>query len=252
MAQALERPSIKITKRSKRLRHFLFAAFLLLPQSFTQAVAADDFQIAISHARAMRNEEKTEEALRLYNNLAARYPKSVSVYVERADVLKELGFMDKAIADVNSALALNASNMQALRVRGHLYDMTGKLDLAIRDYNVLIAHDKTDAGRWRARGIAYKRLKRYAEAARDLGEAARAEPQGKYYAEILYDQADMLLLSGDYNQSVKVFTQLAKVAPEVSTAYWGRARAYDKLRKSELAARDRALAKKFDMTLEHF
>ncbi len=238
--------------RRKLLRYSLIAGFLLLPQNLTQVVAADDFQVGISHARALRNEEKTEEALRLYNDLAARYPKSVSVYVERADILKELGFMDKAIADINAALALNAKNMQALRMRAHLFDVSGKLDLAIRDYNVLIACEKNAAGHWRARGVAYKRLKRYAEAARDLGEAARVEPQGKHYAENLYDQGDMLLLSGDYNQSVKVFTQLAKLAPEVSTAYWGRAKAYDKLGKGDLAARDRALAKKFDMNLEHF
>ncbi len=230
------------------------AALLIVsaPLFCYRALAADGFQTGMLHARAVRDQQKNEEALRLFNDLALRYPRVSSVYIERSDLLKELGFMDRAIADTNTALAMNPKNMQVLRMRAHLYDMSGKLDLAIRDYNVLIVANKYDAGHWRARGIAYKRLKRYAEAARDLGEAARVEPHGKYCAEILYDQGDMLLLSGDYNQSVKVFTQLAKVAPDVSTAYWGRAKAYDKLGKTALAARDREQAKKFDMSLEHF
>lgn len=215
--------------------------------SCTEAIAK-----ALIHARSVRIEQKNEEALRLYDEIVARYPKRIEGYLERSDLLKEMGFMDRALADANSILAFAPGNIAALRVRAHLYDMTGKLPQAIRDYTTLIAANKSDSGNWRARGIAYKRLKRYQEAASDLGAAALAEPQNKYYAEILYDQADMLLLSGDYAKSVQVFSQLAKIAPDVSTAFWGRAKAYDKLGKADLAARDREQAKKLDYSMERF
>jgi len=62
----------------------------------------------------------------------------------------------------------------------------------------------------------------------------------------------MLLLAGDYLKSVQVFSLLAQESPDLSTAFWGRAKAYDKLGKASLAARDREHARKLDYSMERF
>ncbi len=204
----------------------------------------------LAEAHKLRDLDKSKEALAVYDLAVAKFPNDATVLIARSDLFKEMGALDRALQDINKALALAPTNLAALRLRGHYFDMSGKLSLAIADYTRLAAAKPAEAGPLRDRAIAYKRLGRYKEAARDFLKAAQVEPGARDFGKTLYGAGDMALLSGDPAAALKIFDQLARAEPDLSSAFWGRARAYDKLGKANEARADRLRARKLDENLD--
>lgn len=204
---------------------------------------------ALKEARRLRELQRNDEALAIFDRIIASYPGNCDLLIERSELLKDMGLMDRSLKDVNRVLVIAPGNLAALAIRAHVNDMTGKLELAITDYDRLVAANKVQAGPLRDRAIAYRRLHRYKEAARDYLKAAEIEPSARDFGKTLYAGGEMLLKSGDAQGALKAFNRLAAAEPHLSTAFWGRAGAYDKLGKIELAKADRAHARKLDEEL---
>ena len=130
-------------------------------------------------------------------------------YESRARLKFELNDLDGAVADMDKAIQINPKGDHLYRVRSKFYILQKKDDKALADLNKSIAcQDKDQESTYRCRGDLYLRLKKYDLAVKDYTAAINCSAKKK-------DDRSMEL---DYS---------------------GRAKAYEKLGKMDLAAADR-------------
>ena len=104
-----------------------------------------------SREKASASLEPLTRAIEQQTNDAAR----AELYFHRARVLETLGVPDKALADVDKAIELQANAPAAYQFRGTLHFRAGKMRAAIADFNTAIGlRPDQEAHHWQ-RGIAY-------------------------------------------------------------------------------------------------
>lgn len=201
----------------------------------------------LAHSHKLRLALKEQEALKVADATVMAYPKSVEALIARADILKELGFMKEATADLGLAHKLAPANMEVLRKHSRMLDLTGQLVEAIQEYDVILKATPNDSSTWCYRAGANKRLKRYAAAAVDFRNAVKVDLKNRSAGDWMFEVGDCFFLAGNMTEALKAFDILAKAYPEASSAYWGRAKTLEKLGRPKEAAVDREKAKKIDL-----
>lgn len=188
----------------------------------------------------------SEGAVQHYNKALELDPKNTRIYVERGIAYKDLGKYDLALKDYNKSLTMAPGNIPALESRARLYDMTGRLKEAIADYDCVLKSPQGNWQTWRHRAICNRRLKNYLESAKDFGTALKLAGVCQDQQQMMYYQAEMLFLGNDLPGALSRFDAIIKRFPDLSGAYWSRAKIYDKLGKADLAEKDRQKARKLD------
>lgn len=196
-----------------------------------------------------RKEMKNSLALDYFNRAARLYAASADVYNARADLYKELGDFDKAIADQEQACRLAPGCVPYLEKRAALYCLCGRLEEGIKACDALIAHEKPASDSvYRMRAVSLKKLKRYQDAGKAFAVVAEAHKKSRDYHMNLYDAGDMYLLAGKAELALGYFERVIKSCPDLSTGYWGRAKALEKLGRQSEAEKDREKAKHLDLS----
>ncbi|MBX9940391.1 MAG: tetratricopeptide repeat protein [Candidatus Obscuribacterales bacterium] len=216
------------------------AAFAAKPESAVELLRKGD---------QARKEMKNGLAMDYFNKAVQLYPTNADVYHTRADLYKELGEIDKAIADEDRACRLEPHCVPYLEKRASLYCLSGRLEEGIKACNILINNEKQASDSiYRMRAVSFKRLRRYEEAAKAFALAAEAHKNSRDYHMNLYDAGDMYLLAGKAEIALSYFERVIKACPDLSTGYWGRAKALEKLGRNREAERDREKAKHLDLS----
>lgn len=105
----------------------------------------------------------------------------VMVRAARADILQRMKRPKDAIADLDTAIALDPRRASLRHTRGLLHMETGNAPAAIADFSALL--ERRDNVNWRfARGISYFANGDLAEAEADFLLAAKMEPNNPIYA----------------------------------------------------------------------
>lgn len=224
----------------------LFAAlFLALP-----VFAADSARVMVLRAEQLRKEFKYPEALAQVAQILKIYPSCVDALSLRSDIYKEQGHLQQALADMNLAHSLEPNNLDIYKRRCRMLDMMGRLDAALVDYEDILKKCPADPQMWAYRGQAYKRLKRYEEAARDFARAVACGPNHRDTADWMYESGNCNLLIGKLPEALQVFDLMVKRFPDLSTGFWGRAKVLEKMNRPAEAEKARAQAKKLDLDLD--
>ncbi len=85
-----------------------------------------------------QKEGKFKEALERVNKMLLEYPNDAVLYVARADIEREMEHIDLALTDLDEALRLNFSLIDAYLLRGDIYLLQGKKLLAKTDFEKAI------------------------------------------------------------------------------------------------------------------
>ncbi len=224
------------------------AAFFVV---FSVASAAKPESVAelLRKGDQARKEMKNGLAMDYFNKAVRLYPANADVYHTRSDMYKELGAIDKAIADEERACQLEPHCVPYLEKRASLYCMSGRLQEGIKACDFLINNEKQVSDSiYRLRAVSFKKLKRYDEAGKAFALAAEAHKNSRDYHMNLYDAGDMYLLAGKDEVALSYFERVIKACPDLSTGYWGRAKALEKLGRKRDAERDREKAKHLDLS----
>ncbi|SDF28153.1 tetratricopeptide repeat protein [Sporolituus thermophilus] len=104
---------------------------------------------------------------------------AAAIYGSRAWHCLKNGLWEKALADFNSALALEPRNRLWLMGRGCSYAEAGQYPQAILDYSQVLQHNATDALAYYYRAGAYERMGALEEALSDIDKAIQLS--GKDY-----------------------------------------------------------------------
>jgi lipoprotein NlpI len=116
----------------------------------------------------------------IYNHTLAAYGAAIDIdpqnpkgYLQRAEVLRDAGYLDRAIADYDAALRLKPGDADALLQRGNTWRTKGDLTKAISDYSEEIKLFPFYLDAYRLRGFAYLLNGDTANAVADLSHANR-------------------------------------------------------------------------------
>lgn len=214
------------------------------------AEAADIGAEELSRARYFHRMMDAENALIHFNKAAAIHADDPQILYERGINYKDLDRFDLAVEDISKAIRLNPKKIEYYEGRARIYDMTGKLKEAIADYNSVLQFHPDDWSTWSHRGLCYRRLKEYKPAAHDFQKALDTGAHGNQKQKLMYYVAEMLMAANDTSAAFNQFNKVIAAYPDLSGAYWGRAKIYDKLGKTELAEKDRQKARKIDEEID--
>jgi tetratricopeptide (TPR) repeat protein len=135
--------------------------------------------------------------------------------------------VSRALADLDSAIALDGRNARAYRLRGDLTRQAGgNLARAEADLTKAIALDPQDAAAFEQRGIIYTNQHQFDRAIADYDQAIRLKPDD---AQAYSDRGATYYLTGDYQKAVEDCDAALRLDPNRPRTYSNRASAYKKL-----------------------
>jgi monovalent cation:H+ antiporter-2, CPA2 family len=154
----------------------------------------------------------------------------IAAYINRSGGYRAKGDLDRAIADLDKALQLNAKSHRALTERASIYHAKGDLDRAIADYDRALRLDKNLAAAYGGRASAYLGKGELAKALADFGEAVRLDPQS---ASLYLDRAAIYLAKSNFDRAIADYDKAIERDPKLAVAYNNRGLAFSA--KGELA-----------------
>lgn len=176
---------------------------------YSAALAGNPIDLDVRHQRALAYIETKQNALAIadLDTCVEQFPQKYLALEWRAFAYEHTHQWDKAIADLNKAIAISQNHESDLiGHRADLYLKAGKLKEALKDYSTLIERNGLDETLWLKRG-------------------------------------DCRMAMQDYKGAVQDYTGTIELN-DSETAYFSRSKAYEKLGLQPLADKDRATAHK--------
>jgi len=147
------------------------------------------------------------EDLRWYTQ---KHPKDARGFYELA-IAETVRESDKALEDVNRALALDPKFNPARYARGVLYYKLGKTQESMADLELVLKTEANDVGSLDALGQNYLRLGKYTEAAEVLERAYKLAPKD---SKVLTHYSRALIRLGRKEEAEKVMADFRALGPE--------------------------------------
>ena len=158
-------------------------------------------------AIALRNQQRFEEALAMYDKALRRRPDCLEAHVNRGLTLLALRRPLDAVAAFGAALQLKSDFPAALKFRGDTYHNLRRWAEAVADYDRLLAITPGDASALNNRGLALLELKRFDEALESFDLALVFVPD---HAEIVNGRGCVLKAMGRLDEALECFTRAAR------------------------------------------
>ena len=124
----------------------------------------------LQQAVILSNSKRLEEAIVAYNRAIEISPRA-AFYNNRANLYKEQGEVQLALADYQKALEINPNNANAYNNRANLYQQQGEMELALADYQKALEINPNYANAYGGRGLLYQQMGNQPAAIADLKKA---------------------------------------------------------------------------------
>ncbi|MBA3993287.1 MAG: hypothetical protein C0469_07150 [Cyanobacteria bacterium DS2.3.42] len=197
-----------------------------------QFLAMHDYQNALP----LLKEKKYQDALTYLNSAADRY-KSVDIFLERASALCELGRFEEAIADCNSAIAMEPNNGKCYIIRGSVRHAQGNERMAIEDVSKAIEIVPKNPVGYNNRAWSYAAMGNWKSAIEDCNRALAIDPN---HALTLDTRGLCYFALGQYELASEDLTKAAKSSPDGgAAALFHRALVNERLGRKKEAEADR-------------
>lgn len=149
---------------------FCWAALILLAPSLALAQERKESDDPIREAADALEGGKYDQAIAKFTEGIAR------AYRARGIAHAAKGDLDKALADYNESIRLNAEDPIAYYNRGNVYKEKGSTEKAIADYSEAIRLDRQFMMAYGNRANVYKNIGNYDKAVADYNQAIRIDP----------------------------------------------------------------------------
>ncbi|MES2596692.1 MAG: tetratricopeptide repeat protein [Verrucomicrobiota bacterium] len=173
-------------------------------ESLTQAIALkpDSFVAYNNRGVVWKAQEQFEAALADYDRALAINPEYVSAWKNRGIVLRALQRLDECITSYDRALEISPQDAQIWNYRGHVLRQLGRLEDSLASYQeaVRICGDYAEAHY--NQSIVLRELGRLTDAIACCDRATSIVPG---YADAWWNKAEMLVLTGDFENGWAMF-----------------------------------------------
>jgi Flp pilus assembly protein TadD len=195
----------------------------------------------VGYARGVANEAASMSA-------AASPPPSndAKFYKERGLALYRSGDFQRAIAEFDQVIRLNANDAEAYNIRGNALDETGASERALADYDEAIRIDPNNPTVFRDRAMLWRRKGELDKALVDLDQAIRFSFSD---ANIYGDRALVWYEKGRRDRAIADFTQAIKIDPNFTAAYINRGLILHRNNESNAAIADAEKAIGIDLNI---
>jgi len=161
----------------------------------------------------LRNEDA--KAIADYNKAIEINPGDIELYLSRSDAYTSSRNYNAALADLTKAIGMNPSNYWAWLGRGKAYNGKNLFEKAIADLTKAISIKET-APAYMERGLSYSHLKKYDLAIADFDKAISIEPE---FIDPYIDKAQTVhLATQKYDEPIRILTEGIKKAAEEDAA----------------------------------
>jgi tetratricopeptide (TPR) repeat protein len=156
-------------------------------------------------------EGRLERALEDLDKAIALDPSDYKSYVNRGLVHIEIGQMDKAIEDLDKAITLNPRSFEAYTNKGMAYGRAGLLDRAIEQFSKAIDLEPDTAIAYGNRGLAYFLIGQLDRALEDLNKAIELDED---YEQAYFDRGNLHLKLGNRELALSDFQKACEFGDE--------------------------------------
>jgi tetratricopeptide (TPR) repeat protein len=169
-------------------------------------------------ATYQRNKIWTDE-FTLWSDVIEKSPEKARPLVSRADIYREQGSLNEAIADYEASLSYNPNYALALNNLGLVYKNLGQWDKAIQYYSRSIKIDSSDINGFVNRGVAYGFVQKYDSALNDLNHALAMRQK----INVTFNNRGIIYSMMGNNESALVnFDSAIAISPNYSAAFKNR------------------------------
>lgn len=204
-------------------------------------------------AHQMRDNNKPEEANKLYNKAIEYYTQAIKLnaidhesYNNRANIYMDMNRFDLALPDYKQALVVKPNYYVAFDNMGALYARRNMFDSALYFFNRVVEQKPDYKVAYSNRGLTYMSMKRYDEAIRDWQKFLEFEPNA---ADIINTIGLCLRMQGKNQEALVQINRAIQLSPE-APFFLNRSYAYFALNNKENARKDALTAKQGGVQVE--
>lgn len=162
-----------------------------------------------------REQGDYQRALNDLNQALAR-KEDVNSFIQRGLIYRQMGQPAQAIPDYNKALEKEPDNMQARSNRGNAYLDMQQMQQAIADYDVVLEAEPRNVKTRVNRAIAYASLRQYEKAHADFVLAAEHNP---YYDQLYLNRAVFYFETANYDLALQDYHRYLEFHPQDHATY---------------------------------
>jgi len=177
----------------------------------------------------------TDRAIADLEMAIALNPNNYDAYMNLGVAYEKRGQFDKATENVEKAITVKPSSHEAYLYRGVLYEEAGQLEKAMEAYTKAISLDPTDFETYNNRGVVFGKMGRFERAIADYGEAIGLNP---LHISAHSNRGVAYTLTGQYDRALEDFNRAVFLSPSDPLMYFNRGTFYRKTGKNELASAD--------------
>lgn len=179
------------------------------------------------------------------NDLLTANPDNSRLFSGRAAVWRELGDLERALADCTNAIRLAPRSAEAYNNRGFMWTEKEDFEKAISDFDTAISIDPNHAPAYDNRGLAWDAKGDHEKSLADHTKAIELDPQNGHYYN---NRGNVYSAQGDYEKALADFSTAVRLDPHESVAYNNRGNARYFLKDYEKALIDFTEAIRLDPT----
>jgi tetratricopeptide (TPR) repeat protein len=173
-----------------------------------------------SRGAALKELNRTDEALASYGNAIALDPTYADAYYNRGNVLRERQQFEDALADYDRAIALKPDHIDAFNNRGTALRALRRFEEALASFDRAIALGPENADALHNRGNALNDLRRFEEALASFDHAIALKPN---LAEAFDNRSTALLNLKRIEEALASYDQAIAIKPDYAEGYRHRA-----------------------------
>ena len=193
---AIEDMSSAISLNPKSAQYYFRRGYLYCTTK-QKVLARRDYIKAmdISGKNEFSNCFDAREKVDIYSELIMRHKDNSNFYFSRADALNDLNQNEKALTDINISIKIKKKSSN-VRLRGIIYDDSGKYQNAINDYSAILSGNLEGSyNRYdllRRRSISYYRMGNIGEAFTDMDSSCKVKSNSYAFGEDSCEMAEFL------------------------------------------------------------
>jgi tetratricopeptide (TPR) repeat protein len=195
----------------------------------TRAIESGKFKghnlatLHVNRGVELSNKGELDRAIADYDKAIALDAKYALAYNGRGNAYRARGDNDRAIADYGKAIELNPELAVAFSNRGDAYRNKGDFDRAIADYDQAIRLNPKNANAYSGRGSAYRAKGDDDRAKADYDQAIHVNPKSAF---AYYSRGNANRARHELDRAIADYQQAIRIDPNFALAYNGRGLAY--------------------------